>query len=158
MYVIENESQLIGKAIKNTYLSGYRDFDDYICILTDDDGLYVNQIDYIDDTEHDRSRIYFRTLTTPRIQYLIAHSCHFKDILSCYLGITEEEINEFAKDEIDKQNKKRLAQQKEDARKKYESAKAYIEKFEKDDVEFTSANSGYILYKDKGKAVCGNNN
>jgi hypothetical protein len=134
MYIIETQEDLNGKTIKDAMLFGYMLSHCHMQILiTEDRGILMAAINYDnnnDDYDMDDDMDFtVLPIHAARARYLMANDAQVRQNLHC-LGITNEEIDEFAADEakvralfIEREHQKFLKEQ-------YLAAKKTIAEYE----------------------------
>lgn len=135
LYYIKDQIELRGKEIKDICVTGYRDFGNFQVITTTDGGIFACKL-YQKSVYEDPDDIEISIMPLKCIE-LERELANEYSLLRTYLrtmGVLDKEIKEFAKDEIDKREKKRQADMAERKKKKYEESKKFIEEYEKSSV------------------------
>lgn len=133
LYIIQKESELVGKTIKATRLQ-FVEEQGYQFIFTEDGGLYAQEATLEDhfDPEEDELQIALETVFKARILHLIANDMTFKSNLRWATKLSENDLNQLAADEIAKVEQMRKLDREQSYKRRYEEAKKLVAEYERE--------------------------
>lgn len=130
LYIIDKQRDLIGKTIKGIQMF-YGDSEESLqTIHTEDGGIYVHNIQLEEAECDDNLELVHFDLLAATARYKIANDKRFKQNLIHYMGIQESVLDEFIKEELEKEHTKAALQMAENKKRKYEESKKYIAEYE----------------------------